>query len=273
MKYGLIGKSLKHSVSKTIHIELFKVLGVESLYEHYELHEDQLESSIRNFKNLGYRGLNVTIPYKIRVMEFLDYISPEASSIGSVNTIKFSDEKMEGFNTDYIGFGMVLDHNDILVNGKECIILGTGGASKAVVKYLEDKGAGSIVLVSRNPENNNSSEGYKVISYKDLKLVQKTYLIVNATPLGMYPKVSETPLSRSIVKKADAIVDLIYNPAETKILKYAREENKIHANGVLMLVGQAIAAQEIWNECKYEDHIVKEIFGKIEKYMGGDHEK
>ncbi|MGM0396506.1 MAG: shikimate dehydrogenase [Bacillota bacterium] len=272
MKYGLIGESLKHSVSKTIHSELFKALGVDSTYEHYELDENQLKSAISNFRDLGYRGLNVTIPYKIKVMEFLDYISPEALSIGSVNTIKFSDGKMEGFNTDYLGFGMVLEYNRILVRDKNCVVLGTGGASKAVLKFLEDNGAGSIVLVSRNPEN-KGHDGYKVISYEELERMGKMYLIVNSTPLGMYPNVEETPLQRSLVKKTDVIVDLIYNPSETKMLKYAREEKKIHANGLRMLVGQAIAAQEIWNDCKYEDTIVEEILEKVKRHIGGDRDK
>ena len=273
MKYGLIGKSLEHSVSKTIHSEFFKVLGVEGSYEHYEVKENLVETYVRNFRDLGYGGVNVTIPYKIRVMEFLDHISPEALSIGSVNTIRFSSGKMEGYNTDYLGFGMLLDHNRIQARGKSCLVLGTGGASKAVIKYLEDQGADSIVLASRNPDHKTGNEGHKVVSYKDLEDMNGIYLIVNATPLGMYPKVEESPLPRSIVRKAEAIVDLIYNPEETKMLGYAREENKIHANGLLMLVGQAIAAQEIWNGCSYEDHVVEEIFNKIRKNMGGNHDK
>lgn len=268
MKFGLIGKSLKHSLSQTIHTIFFEEIGLVGSYEYYELEEIRLGDALKEFEHLGLNGINVTIPYKIKIMDYIDVISREAKAIGSINTIRFIDGIREGYNTDYYGFKMLLENFRADPEGKICIVLGTGGASKAVVKLLEDKLAKEIILVSRDKGNKGSiGTDHKVISYEELAARSEIELLINTTPVGMYPDVLASPVSRDIVKKAKVVIDIIYNPDETTLIKYAREEGIAGANGLYMLVGQAVAAQEIWNNCKYDSNLVDRIHERLKLHL------
>ena len=178
-------------------------------------------------------------------MQYLDYITPEAMAIGAVNTIAYKDGKLIGYNTDYYGFKEEVLFNKIDVKNKECYILGTGGASLALNKALKDLG-GIVYFVSREPKNDNT------ISYSELKN-KKPYLIVNSTPVGMYPNVDASPLDKEVTLNANYVMDIIFNPLQTKLLKDANS----FMNGLFMLVGQAIKAEEIWQDKKYELSIEK----------------
>ncbi len=239
-KYALLGEKLSHSHSPLIHGEIFKDMNVDATYEKIECSKDDLGRIINDLRLGKYHGYNVTIPYKIEIMKYLDEISDEAKAIGSVNTIAFKDNKVIGYNTDYYGFYDTIKHNNIDVKDKECYILGTGGASLALYKALLDLG-GIVKYVSRNPKND------KTISYDELEN-KNPYLIVNATPVGMYPNIDESPISKEMASKAKYVLDIIFNPKQTLLLKYANS----NINGFLMLVSQAVKAEEIWQDIKYD---------------------
>ncbi len=249
-KYGLIGGHLSHSYSPIIHNEIFKDFGINASYELLECDANELGIYIKKLKNKEYSGFNVTIPYKIEIMKYLDEISEEAKAIGSVNTIALIDGKAVGFNTDYYGFYNELKHFKVECSGKDCYVLGTGGASLAIKKALLDLG-GNVYFVSRNPKTSNT------VSYDDLKNLNP-YVIVNTTPVGMYPNVDGIPVDEDIIKKAKYVLDIIFNPRRTKLLIAANS----HMDGLYMLVGQAIKAEEIWQNRSYSfsiDELLKRI--------------
>lgn len=262
--YGLLGEKLTHSLSPQIHSLIFKEINKEGYYHLFEVDKSKLQYAIEGFKALKVKGINVTIPYKVDVMKYLDEVSKEARNIGAVNTICFEEGKAKGYNTDYYGFGMMLDKFNIKVQGNEAVILGTGGAAKAVLQYLLDQSARDIIFVTRNvEEGKNKFKDFKVISYEEIKDLKNGGILINSTPSGMYPKVDSSPLSKEQVSKFQAVVDLIYNPKETLLLKYAREMGIVAVNGLYMLVGQAVKAEELWNCVKINGTVVDKIYKEI----------
>lgn len=271
--YGLIGEKLGHSFSPEIHELFLKKSGRGGIYNLFELPKDKIKEAIEGFKLIKCRGINVTIPYKTSVMEFLDDISAEAKSIGAVNTLSFKNNKLKGYNTDYIGFGKMLSKFGVTIEGATCVVLGSGGAAKAVTQYLKDNKCKDLYIVTRTPEK--VSEGlkeFKIINYDELKQIKNGDVIINCTPCGMYPKVDVSPVDEKVVSEFKAAVDLIYNPLETKFLSYARRNDIKSVNGLYMLVSQAIAAEEIWNDISVSEKIVDEIYGALEVKVGAKDE-
>lgn len=268
MIYGLLGEKLGHSFSPAIHKLIFEKLKTDSNYELFEVERDDLDKFIIDSKNKKIKGMNVTIPYKIEVMKYLDEISLEASKISAVNTILFENGKLKGYNTDYYGFDMLLKKNKIELKGKSVVVLGSGGAAKAVNQNLLDNEVKEVYVVSRDKSNpKNLFEGCKLISYEELNNLEKADIIINTTPIGMYPNTDEAPLPLEIFNKFSVAVDLIYNPKETLFLQYAKKHNIKSVNGLYMLVGQAIKSQEIWNGISIDDQITDEIFIKVEELI------
>lgn len=268
--YGLIGKKLTHSYSSLIHEIILKSLNVKGTYNHFEVEEENLEMALKGLIALEARGVNVTIPYKIDVMQYLDFVSPEALKIGAVNTISFKEGRLYGYNTDYSGFGASLRNFSVDIKNKNAIILGTGGASKAVAAYLADNGILEMTYVTRDKEKTKEKEeclhkqyGFPIISYEELQEVKNKDLIINCTPCGMYPKVMDAPVNNEVLKEFSTAVDLIYNPYETVFLKIAKEQGLKTVNGLYMLVSQAVASQEIWQNIKIDEKAVLEIYNNI----------
>lgn len=263
--FGLIGKKLSHSFSKHFFTERFQKLGLSPqegyVYELFELEK------IEDFTDLiaenpTLKGLNVTIPYKKSIIPFLDSLDPIAKRIGAVNTIKIEkDGKKIGYNTDYIGFRSSLEkfiyiHSKSIFKGR-ALILGTGGAAQAVKVALQDaEDLDDISRLNIKFDFASSSviaiqdEGkYKIIPYSMVN-IEKYRLIINTTPLGMYPDVEDLPPLSSIdYSKIDSsyfLYDLVYNPEETLFLKKGKEKGANTINGLEMLHGQAKAAAAIW---------------------------
>lgn len=245
--YGLIGKSLVHSFSQKYFTEKFEKERIENTFYHlYPLESiDEFNQLITDFSEVS--GLNVTIPYKTDVMPFLDEIDPAAQEIGAVNTIKFEREnsklKLHGFNTDYIGFWKSIKP---LLNNKhqKALILGTGGSSKAVAYALKKAGI-EYLFVSRKKQNNN------IITYSDLnqKLLSNYLIIINTTPLGMYPNTQEYPdIPYHYLTRDHILYDLIYNPEQTRFLLFGKQNETICKNGLEMLQIQADYSWKFWNE-------------------------
>lgn len=271
--YGLLGEKLGHSFSPDIHKNVLKSLDKYGIYNLFEIPKDKLKEAMELFKLIKIKGLNVTIPYKTEVIKFLDEISEEAKNIGAVNTICFNHGVLKGYNTDYIGFGNMLKKSDISVKASTCIVLGSGGAAKAVTQYLKDNKCREIYIVTRRPEEVSLNfSGCRIITYEKLKEV-KGEVIINSTPVGMYPKSSVSPVEKEVLANFEVAVDLIYNPLETKFLSYARELGLKRVNGLYMLASQAIASEEIWNNITIDEELTESIYDKLLAKVGKKNEK
>ena len=241
MNYGLLGRKLGHSYSPLIH----KYLG-DYVYKLYE----QEPENIGNFlKNTPFSGLNVTMPYKKDVITYCSKLSPEAMKLGAVNTIvRQPDGTLIGHNTDYFGFLSMVKKTGLTIKGKKALVLGSGGASVTAVAVLEELGA-SVVCISRSGKNN----------YSNLNLHWDAALIVNATPVGMYPDTEATPLSLEPFPNLEGVIDLIYNPARTALLQQAEKRGLIAENGLWMLVAQAKESSEWFTGNKLDDTVIPKI--------------
>ena len=230
-KFGLLGKTLGHSFSRSHFMEKFEGEQIEASFENIELPNDKALEEWINTASTEYSGVSVTIPYKEVVIPFLDELSPEAKEIGAVNCIHFKDGKSIGHNTDAFGFGQSI--KPFLRNIHErALILGTGGASKAVGYTLANLGI-TVAYLSRSLKKDQMIFGYDQAN--DL-MVKSFPMIVNCTPLGTSPKVNEKPdFPIELVGEDHFVVDLIYNPSETLFLKIARENGADTLNGLSML--------------------------------------
>lgn len=237
-KYGLIGEHLSHSYSAIIHNRLFKIHNIDANYELIEVSEDGLKDLVDSLRRGEYQGFNVTIPYKVKVMQYLDEVSSEALKVGAVNTIAYKDGKVIGYNTDYYGFLDTIKRHNIDCKNKNAYILGNGGACKACFSVLDDLGA-NVNIVSRSSH----------MSYGELEQLNDIYLMVNTTPVGMFPNVDNMPVKEEVKDKAKYIIDIIYNPIKTKLID-GKEQGY---NGLYMLVSQAIKALEIWLDIRIDD--------------------
>lgn len=236
MRYGLVGRKLPHSFSPEIH----RAFGCPEDYGLFELEPDELEGFM---KRREFLGINVTVPYKRDVMQFVDVISPEAGEIGSVNTVVNRNGSLFAYNTDYYGFTFLLDRSGITLSGKKVLVLGSGGASLTVRAAAKSLGASEIVTISRSGPDN----------YENLSRHYDAEVIVNTTPVGTFPACPAAPLSLSPFKKLCGVVDLIYNPARTALLMQAEKLGIPHTGGLIMLSAQAKRAEELFFDKKIPD--------------------
>lgn len=265
--YGLLGEKLSHSLSPKINKIILEKNNTEGAYKLFEIPKDKLDNFVEAVKLLKIKGFNVTIPYKESIMKYLDCISDEATRIGAVNTVMLKDNKLYGYNTDYFGIEVMLKSKNINVKNKAAVILGSGGACKAVITYLLDNGVEKIYIVSRTPESvnlNSINKRILIINYGELKNISG-YLIINTTPVGMYPNVDKSAVNNDIIKNFDVAVDLVYNPTKTKFLKIATEEGKVAIGGLHMLVGQAVKSQAIFNDRKISEELINYIYTEVAK--------
>lgn len=241
LKFGLIGKSLSHSFSKSFFESYFSTNNIEASYENFEFQNEAELALFLNEKKVD--GCNVTIPYKETIIPFLDELSEEAKVISAVNTIRLENGRWLGYNTDVFGFKQSI--KPFLTNRHEkALILGTGGASKAVAFVLKEIGI-EVLFISRNPKGRNQ------FGYDELNeyMVKACKLIVNTTPVGMYPKVDDCiAFPFSSLTEEHLVVDLIYNPIETLFLKHAKDNNAMILNGASMLKEQALKSWDSWNK-------------------------
>ena len=265
-KFALIGGKLGHSFSPIIHKKIFEKLNIEGNYNLLELAKDELPLVIEKLRLGELKGINVTIPYKGEIIKYLDEVSEESKKIGAVNTVISKNGKLIGYNTDYYGFKMIVEKLGIVVEDRKNFICGAGGAARAVIKCLEDLG-GKNYLVTRDVEKAkikfSNFKGLNIISYDRLKDIENKNLIVNCTPCGMYPNIDCSILKDGEAKEYKGGIDIIYNPEKTKFL----EGFEIYSNGLLMLVGQAIKAEEIWLDREINDEIVEEIYIEVREEL------
>lgn len=245
-KFGLIGGSLGHSYSQLIHSK-FGDYG----YDLCEVDEKGLQELLTHE---GYDGFNVTTPHKKTVMEYCNDFSDKARAIGSVNTVvRYADGKLMGYNTDYYGFDFLLKSAGIDVKSSKCMILGSGGASLTVQAVLKDRGAGEIVVISREGENN----------WGNISRHFDSEIIINATPVGMYPNNGKSPVNLADFKECRGVVDLIYNPNKTKLILDAMERSIPAEGGLVMLVAQAKRASEIFQGKEIDESEISDALDEV----------
>lgn len=267
--FGLFGEKLSHSLSPEIHNMLYEALGIKASYSLFQIQPSMLKDAVQSIRALCINGVNVTIPYKLKVIEYLDSISNEALRIGAVNTIFNNENQLMGYNTDYTGFGRMLEKHSINVHNKSAVVIGSGGAAKSVVTYLEDNGAANIIIVSRAPSKvlSFNSSTYNIVSYNELVQVGHADLLVNCTPCGMFPNIAVSPIEEAVITSFGAVVDLIYNPSETLLMKYAKRNSIFAVNGLYMLVAQAAAAIELWTSSTIDDAIIDNVYQQLKKHF------
>lgn len=249
MDYGLIGEKLGHSYSKDIHEML-----ADYTYDLCPLSKEEFKIFMEKHE---FKSINVTIPYKQDVIPYLDEMDENAKAIGAVNTIVNKDGKLYGHNTDFSGFLYMLKKHSIDVQGKKCVVLGDGGASKAVVAVLKKLGAKEIVIV-------DIIKTESAITYEEcFEKHTDAEFIANTSPVGMYPKCDASPVDLTKFPKCKAVADVIYNPLETKLTAQAKELGMTGINGLEMLVAQALYAVEFFLDTKLEESKIDEVFQKI----------
>ena len=259
---GLIGKKLGHSLSPQIHQRFYRITDTPGCYELFETPKDGLGPLLDCLESDGYTGVNVTIPYKSDVMPFLDDISAEAAAIGAVNTIHFHDGKRSGHNTDYYGLMTLFEKNSIAIHNTCVVILGSGGAAKCAHRLVQDMGAKDIYVASRSPQ---AAKNTDAVGYDALDKLSTIDVLINTTPVGMSPDTHGCPVSDDVIKKSENVVDIIYNPAETVLLRKAKMFGKKAANGLLMLSAQALKAQEIWTGQTYNATVYDNVFAHLKR--------
>ena len=257
---GVIGWPIVHSLSPVIQNAAIAAAGIDYVYTALPIKPDDLPAAVQGLTAAGFAGFNVTIPHKQAIMPYLDAIDDDAKVIGAVNTVVNQGGQLKGYNTDITGFLSGLDYAGIDVHWHEAVVLGAGGAARAVVWGLLRAGVSRLSIGVRNPAkaeqlaaDMNKAVGYERVTVYDwqspeFKAAQScAFIVVNTTPLGMYPHVDDAP-PVDVQNMAEGAVayDVIYTPAETQFLRNARENGHITINGEHMLVGQGAAALKLW---------------------------
>lgn len=249
MDYGLIGEKLGHSYSKEIH---------EMLTDYtYQICPLSKEEFMPFMEKHDFKAINVTIPYKQDVIPFLTDMDENARAIGAVNTIVNKDGKLYGHNTDFSGFLYMLKKHNIDIEGKKCVVLGDGGASKAVVAVLKKLKAREIIIVDIRKTDSAITYEECFANHTDAEF------IANTSPVGMYPKSDASPVDLTLFPKCKAVADVVYNPLETKLVAQAKSLGMTGVNGLEMLVAQALYAIEFFLDTKLDEAKIDEVFQKI----------
>ncbi len=267
--FGLIGEKLGHSLSDVIHTRLFELLSLPAAYKLMEIPRDRLHEVGQALRLLSFRGINVTIPYKEMILPQLDEIDASARALLAVNTVKNVNGRLVGYNTDVYGLKEMFAFHHMDPAGLAAVVLGSGGAAKAALQALHELGAAKLYVASRSPEGKTSPlPNTCYIGYEDLEHISGG-LLLNATPVGMWPHGDASPVPESIVARFDAVVDTIYNPWETRLLSMARSFNKPRCNGLYMLVAQAVRAEEIFWEKSIPQDITNTIYRELYDRLAG----
>lgn len=263
MEYGLIGENIPYSISPQIHAEIFRQLGICCEYKLIPIARQNLSEAEVVIRRLC--GVNITIPYKQTFLELCDVLSPEAQRIGAINTIHNKAGRLYGYNTDYYGFGKMVERVGYSSSRppRVCAVLGSGGASLAAVRYLQDIGAQKVYVVSRTPD---SSAEIEQISYDRLLQLQGD-ILVNATPVGTYPNVRSCPVCESVPEHFCASLDLIYNPNPTRFLQIAQRAGGKICSGLIMLVAQAVKSEEIWQERAVSEKVIDIVYEQMKALL------
>ncbi|WP_163328224.1 shikimate dehydrogenase [Desulfurobacterium thermolithotrophum] len=266
--YGIIGHPVKHSLSPLMQTAAFKALGIDAVYVPFDVEPENLGEAVGGLRALNVKGFNVTVPFKEEVIEYLDFVDEDAEFLGAVNTVKNEDGKLTGYNTDADGFLKSLIEEGVELKGKKVTMFGAGGAARAVGYAVLKGGAKFLNIVNRNfskgkivGELLGKRGNVLVFPLREdsvATLLKDTDIIINTTSVGMKP---DDPLlfDYSLIPEGITVVDIIYNPAETLLLKAAKEKGCKIINGLGMLIYQGAIAFEIWTEKKAPVDVMKRV--------------
>ena len=256
---AVIGNPIEHSLSPPMHNAAYKQMGMDYVYVAFKIEKDNLSHLIESAKTMGLVGLNVTIPYKTDIIEYLDEVDDTARRINAVNTIRFKDGMAKGYNTDGTGAVKSIEKYTDLKD-KNVLVLGAGGASKAITFTLLNHGINSLTIANRSRDNAiqlidnlKKQTGFDKINYVAIEqadtILEDVDIIINTTPIGMYPNVdADTPIKTEKINENHVVMDIIYNPLETKLLKNAKDNGATTISGTNMLINQGITAFEIFTD-------------------------
>ncbi len=272
----VIGHPIEHSMSPIMHNAALKDLSLDYVYVAFNIPPNDLKKAVLGFKMFSIKGINVTIPYKEIIIPYLDEIDPLAEKIGAVNTIKNEGKYLIGKNTDASGAKKALLNAECEITGKKALILGAGGAAKAVsfalsedldVIYIANRTEKRAIKLAKDLTNKTTTKAIgKNMSINTLKnLVNDVDILINTTPLGMYPDIEESPISEEILHNNLFVFDIVYNPLETRLLKEARKIGCKILNGLDMFVNQGALAFEWWTGKKPNLILMKE---KVVEFLG-----
>ncbi len=272
---GVIGHPIQHSLSPDMHNAVFKKLNLNCSYSAYDVTSEKLESFLEECIEKRFGGLNVTTPHKVDVIKYLDSVDENARRINAVNTIKFNEKIKIGYNTDGVGCINALREEGEKIKGKRILVLGAGGAARAITFQCALEGA-EIIISNRTRENaiNLSKEireklGRRVLvvnySEKSIKdIMPQTDILINTTTVGMHPKANRSPITADTLRKEVTVMDIVYNPVETLLLKTAKRKGCKTIDGVGMLAHQGAESLKIWLNLKAPvDEMKKTVLEKL----------
>lgn len=273
---ALIGDPVEHSLSPLIQNAAFQACSLDYVYVTFRVRKDNLEKAIAGVRELGIAGLNVTIPHKVEVIKYLDRLDPVALMIGSVNTVVNENGTLTGYNTDASGFLEPLTTRGIELEGKNVVMLGAGGAARAVSFMLVNGGGNLTILNRTRGRAEELAKGIKSslkknanvleMSNENLKTaISKADILVNTTSAGMSPAVNETPVPSELLQRGLVVYDIIYNPAETRLIREAKEKGAETLNGAEMLCWQGALAFEKWTGYKAPVNLMRRELEKALK--------
>jgi shikimate dehydrogenase len=268
---AVIGNPVEHTMSPAMHNAAFREMGIDYVYLAFNVGPERLPAAIEGVRALGMPGINVTIPHKLNVIPLLDGLNPLAEKIGAVNTVVNENGLLTGFNTDASGFLRALVENDIEPEGKSVVVLGAGGAARAVSFALADCGAGPVILnrssgmerARRLAATVSKTTGIKTgameLNRENLeKVLEKADILVNTTSVGMSPDTENSPVPADLLKPDLIVYDIIYNPVKTRLLRDAEAAGAATISGIDMLVWQGAVAFELWTGKKPPVEIMKQ---------------
>jgi len=261
--YGLLGKTLSHSISPSLHNNGFRDLGLNAVYLMLETKEKNLEEYINSLKTIGFSGWNVTIPYKESIIPYLNGFSSLARASGAVNTVLNRRGRLTGYNTDVIGFQRQVEESGINVKDKRAVVIGAGGAARAVIAALIQLSLADITIINRTVENaeelaklfkeENSEQNFDFCSLEEqeyAEVLKAADLVVDTTPVGMYSNniKNKVVINPEYLHQDQLVIDLVYNPLKTEILKEAEKRGAQIGNGLPTLIYQAEASFKLWTK-------------------------
>lgn len=274
---GLIGNPVEHSISPAIHNNLAEMMNIDLIYSTFKVENDNVDQAVKGAYALNIRGLNVTVPHKSAVIPSLVEVDDLAYKIGAVNTLVRTDKGYKGYNTDILGLKRELEEENVQIENEDVIILGAGGASRAITYLCASLGASHIYLLNRTvkkaviiADSVNSSSGSNVVIPMALseysKLKGRQYIVIQTTSAGLYPNCDSAPIEdMEFYEMVAQGVDIIYNPAETKFMRLVKATGGQAYNGLKMLLYQGVAAFELWNNVKVPKEYTDRLINILEK--------
>ena len=277
---GLIGNPVEHTMSPAIHNTIAKGQNENLVYTAFRVQEDKVGEAVKGAFALNFLGMNVTVPYKSRVIPYLADLDPHAGQIGAVNTLVRVENGFKGYNTDMPGLYRAFCEDGISIAGEKVIILGAGGVARAVAILLAEKGADEVIIINRTVEKAEKIAGevnqfagrqmVKVLGLEEYHSLpgEDKYLAIQTTNVGMFPKVDEAVIEDSdFYQRIHTGYDLIFNPARTRFMELVEEAGGKAYNGLKMLLYQGIIAYELWTGSKVSDELTKEAYSEMKRAM------